>query len=46
MRSAIVLEVEKRIKTRGNDTTELIDVESNLFGENGETKMVVAKKFP
>jgi hypothetical protein len=45
MGSAIVPEVEIHIKTRGNDTTKLIDVETNLFGENREPKMVGAKKF-
>jgi hypothetical protein len=45
MWSAIVPEMEVAIKGRSDHSAEFIDMETHLFRENREAKMIVAEKF-
>lgn len=45
MGSPIVPEMKVNIKVGGDDTAKIIDIESNILGENRKAKMIVAQKF-
>lgn len=41
----IVPKVEVHIKVGGYDSSKLVDLKTDIFGEDRETEVVVAKKF-
>jgi hypothetical protein len=45
MRSTLIPEVKVDIKGGSDYSAKFVDFESNSFGENRETKMIVAQKF-
>jgi hypothetical protein len=45
MRSAIIPEVKVDIKGSSDHSAKFVNFEANPFGENRETKMIVAQEF-